>query len=92
MRVVLDANVIVSGLIWGGPPRDLLDLACQNIITPYTSAVLPDELAEVLSREKFAAHLAARNLTPNSIMRGNAALARSIAAQVIVRTCPCRPR
>jgi len=60
--------VVVSGLIWRGPPRHLRDLARQNIITPYTSAVLLDELAGVLSRKKFAAHLAARNLTPNSII------------------------
>jgi uncharacterized protein len=66
VRVVLDTNVIVSGLIWGRPPRHLLDLARQNTITLYTSAVLLDELAGVLSREKFAARLVARGLTPKA--------------------------
>ena len=42
----------------------------------------------MLSREKFAAHLAARNLTPNGIMCGYTALARTVAAPVIVRTVP----
>lgn len=88
MRVVLDTNVIVSGLIWGGPPRRLLDWARQNTITLYTSAVLLDELAEVLAREKFAVPLAAHGLTPNGIMRGYTALAQTVAAPLIPRTVP----
>jgi putative PIN family toxin of toxin-antitoxin system len=91
VRVVLDTNVIVSGLIWGGEPRHLLDFARQNTITPYTSAVLLDELADVLARDKFAARLATRNLTPNGIVRGYAALARVIAAPIIARTVPDDP-
>lgn len=88
MRVVLDTNVIVSGLLWGGPPRRLLDLARRNTIILYTSAVLLDELAEVLAREKFAVPLAAHGLTPGGIMRGYAALARTVAAPLIARTVP----
>ena len=38
--------------------------------------------------KKFAAHLAARGLTPNGIMRGYAAVARTVAASVIARTVP----
>lgn len=88
MRVVLDTNVIVSGLLWGGPPRRLLDLARQNAITPYTSAVLLDELGEVLAREKFAVPLVAHGLTPNGILRGYAALAQTIAPPPIARAVP----
>jgi putative PIN family toxin of toxin-antitoxin system len=88
MRAVLDTNVIVSGLVWGGPPRHLLDLARRGTLTLYTSAALLDELRDVLSREKFAARLAARNRTPNGIARGYVALARSVAAPTIPRTVP----
>lgn len=91
MRVVLDTNVIVSGLIWGGPPRHLLDLARQKTVTLYTSTALLDELAGVLSREKFAARLSARGLTPSGIMHGYAALAHTVAAPVIARTVPTDP-
>lgn len=88
MRVVLDTNVIVSGLLWGGPPRRWLDLARQNTIVLYTSAVLLAELAEVLAREKFAIPLVAHGLTPNGILRGYAALAQTVAAPLIARTVP----
>lgn len=88
LRTVLDTNVVVSGLIWGGPPRQLLDLARIGTISLYTSALLLDELADVLSREKFAPLLAARHLTPKEIIQGYAALARSIPTPAIPRTVP----
>ena len=88
MRVVLDTNVIVSGLIWGGVPRQLLDLARGNIITLYTSVVLLEELADVLSRDKFAKLLSSRELTANAIMQRYAMLARIINAPAITRTVP----
>lgn len=69
----------------------MLDFARQNIITLYTSPVLLDELDDVLSREKFVAHLAARHLTPHCITQGYAALAQSVDAPVIARTVPNDP-
>lgn len=83
MRVVLDTNVVVSGLLWGGPPRRLLELARQD-----TSAVLLDELADVLARAKFAVPLATHGITPDGILRGYAALAQTVAAPLIARTVP----
>ena len=88
MRVVLDTNIVVSGLLWGGPPRQLLELARRGTIALYTSAVLLDELADVLTREKFAVPLATHGITPNSILRGYAALAQTVAAPLIARTVP----
>lgn len=88
VRIVLDTNVIVSGLIWGGPPRQLLDLARVGAVSLYTSALLLDELADVLSREKFATLLAARNFTPAGIMQGYSAFAQSISTPAIPRTVP----
>lgn len=58
MRVVLDTNVVVSGLIWGGKPYQLLQAATDGDITLYTSPVLLDELREVLAREHLASRLA----------------------------------
>ena len=49
MRLVLDTNVVVSGLFWGGPPRRLLDLARDGRVVLFSSGVLLDELAGVLN-------------------------------------------
>lgn len=48
MRVVLDTNVLISAILFGGPPRELLQHAIQGRLQPVTSARLLDELEELL--------------------------------------------
>lgn len=59
MRAVADTNVVVSGLLWHGPPRQVLDAARNGVVSLFTSAELLAELEEVLSRESFASDSAA---------------------------------
>jgi putative PIN family toxin of toxin-antitoxin system len=47
MRVVADTNVVVSGLLWHGPSRQLLNAARQGTVELFTSGVLLAELDEV---------------------------------------------
>ena len=60
MRVVLDTNIVVSALVWGGMPFKLLQAATDGIIDLYTSPVLLTELREVLAREHLASRLIAQ--------------------------------
>jgi len=57
MRAVLDTNVVVSALIWGGIPFALLEAATDGRIDLITSPVLLAELAEVLNRPHLSAQL-----------------------------------
>jgi len=75
MRVVADTNTVISGLLWSGTPRRVLDAARAGTIELFTSAVLLAELEDVLSREKFAQRLALVGLTPRDLVLGYAALA-----------------
>jgi len=50
-RLVLDTNVVISGLVFGGPPRELLDLALTGAVEVVTSPALEDELERVLRRK-----------------------------------------
>ena len=88
MRLVLDTNVVVSGLIWGGPPRELLDLARRGRVVLFSSGVLLDELAKVLERGKFAAFLAARDVTPAFLMQRYGMLATLVKPARVARTVP----
>ncbi len=47
-RAVLDTNVLVSGLCFGGPPAQILRLALYAKIELCTSPVLIDEFQEVM--------------------------------------------
>jgi putative PIN family toxin of toxin-antitoxin system len=69
VRVVLDTNTLVSGIISsGGPPRRLLDGARTQAFESYSSAILLAELLDVLSRDKFARRLEVAGLTPQGIV------------------------
>ncbi len=62
MRLVLDTNLLVSGVIAAGLPRRLVDGAKAGEFELCTSEVLLAELLDVLSREKFAARLSQAGL------------------------------
>jgi uncharacterized protein len=69
VRVVLDTNTLVSGVISpGGPPRRLLNGARVQTFELCSSATLLAELLEVLSRGKFASRLTQAGLTPQGIV------------------------
>ena len=54
MRIVIDTNVLVSGLLWHGPPRNLWNHVLTAQAELFISQVLLDEFAEVVARPKFA--------------------------------------
>ncbi len=83
MRVVPDTNVVVSGLLWRGAPRRVLDAARDGIIELYTSLDLLEELEDVLSRDKFAKRLEAAGVTGRDLVNGYSALATVIESNKI---------
>ena len=85
MRVVADTNTIVSGLLWHGAPRQVLDAAREGTITLFTSAVLLDELEEVLARPRFAVRLERVRLQPKDLAQGFSALATMVKPSDIPR-------
>ena len=90
MRVVLDTNTVVSALLFGGRPRELLELARSGTLALYTSDVLLAELLDVLGRRKLAARLAAAipPATPVAVRQRYATLATSVSPSPIERTVP----
>jgi putative PIN family toxin of toxin-antitoxin system len=52
MKVVLDTNVIISGLLFGGNPEIILEAAQTNALSAYTSDFLLEEATRIL-RDKF---------------------------------------
>ncbi len=58
MRIVVDTNVIVSAMFWGGKPRTLVDAARAGRFEVFTSSEILAELVDVTSRPKFDAKLA----------------------------------
>lgn len=53
MRIVLDINVLISGLLWLGPSHTLLQLAEERKIDICLTCSILEELGHVLDRPKF---------------------------------------
>jgi putative PIN family toxin of toxin-antitoxin system len=75
MRVAPDTNVVVSGLLCQGPPRQILDAARAGRITLFTTSILLLELQDVLQRPRFARRLAQLSVSVGTLVTGYAALA-----------------
>jgi putative PIN family toxin of toxin-antitoxin system len=83
MRVAPDTNVVVSGLLWYGHPRRILDAARAGRVTLFTSAILLAELNDVLTRPKLARRLAQAGVDAATLVVGFAALAVLVRPAII---------
>jgi putative PIN family toxin of toxin-antitoxin system len=68
VRVIIDSNVVVSGLLWYGTPHTLIEHARAGTVTLISSPALLAELAEVIHRSKFQAILARTNTNPERML------------------------
>lgn len=78
MRIVADTNTVLSGLLWQGSPRRLLELARERKVSLCTSLMLLAELAEVIAREKFAERVRAAGLSAAELVQDYERLAEVI--------------
>ena len=53
MRVTVDTNVRLSGILFGGTPGEILQAASQRVFTLVLSRPIIEELSEVMKRPKF---------------------------------------
>ncbi len=61
-RVVLDTNVAISALFWGGPPRDIYDFIRSGQLAMLVSEDMEREFIRVLGYKKFG--LSANEIIP----------------------------
>ncbi len=52
-RIVLDTSVLISAVLFGGPPRDVLERVINGAVDCSLSFAILDETREVLRRPKF---------------------------------------
>lgn len=64
VRAVVDTNVVVSGLLWHGPPHVLMERVRGGVITLISSPGLLAEFEDVIRRRKLAAALVRARVDP----------------------------
>ena len=89
MRLVLDTNVVASGLLWaGGPPAKLIAAAQAGEVELTTSKTLLAELARILARKKFARAVTTSTLSIDDLVLGYAELTTIVTPAIITATSP----
>ena len=78
MKAVIDVNVWISGLLWGGPPNEVIQLIRGKKIVSYISAELELELVTTLHRQKLQPRIQQRQQTAE----GLAAIAKTLSERV----------
>ena len=68
VRAVVDTNVLLSGLLWHGPPHTLIEQVRAGTLTLVSSPALLGELTEIITREKFLTMLARSNTNPERML------------------------
>jgi len=53
VNIVCDTNVLISGVLFGGHAREILQLASRGVLTNFVSPEILREAERVLSRSKF---------------------------------------
>jgi uncharacterized protein len=86
VRLVLDTNTAISGLLWGGAPSQLIDDAQDQKIELISSLALLTELDDVITRRKFIKQLTKRDFTCSDISLGYRALVSIVIPAAITPT------
>ncbi len=86
MRLVLDTNTALSGLLWGGPPGRLIQAGQSGEIEIASSVALLTELRDVLGRPKFARRLTRQGFTGARVFADYVALVTIVAPALIAPT------
>jgi putative PIN family toxin of toxin-antitoxin system len=85
MRLLLDTNVVVAGLLWNGPPRRLIEFAIDGAaVELFSSPALLEELLQTLSYPKFAARLELTGASIQSLVENY----RDLVSLVVPKTVP----
>jgi len=51
VKIVIDTNIIISGIGFGGKPREILQLILDNGVKAVTSQILQAELEDVIAKK-----------------------------------------
>jgi uncharacterized protein len=86
VRLVLDTNTALSGLLWSGPPSELIAAAQSRSIELASSTPLLAELQSVLARDKFSGQLAKRGIAASEVFNGYATLVTVVVPAAIPPT------
>jgi len=91
MKLVVDTNVVVSGLLWLGNPGRILEAAALGRVTLYTSPALIAELTATLASPKLAVRVEHSGLSLEELLGRYLRVAIVVEPATVPRIVPDDP-
>lgn len=85
MRIVIDTNVLLSALLWGGTPRLIIEALRSESAQLFVSEALLAEFDSVLARPKFAVIIQKTRKSPAGLSAALRTLAVTIVAPPLAK-------
>lgn len=67
MKLVIDTNVAISGLLWGGPPNEILKMARAGRLRVLACDETAQEMKRTITYKKFRRRLAELNVSADDV-------------------------
>ncbi len=67
MKIIIDTNVAVSGLLWGGPPNQIMRWIRDRLLIAYGCKKTTEELNKTLNYVKLSKRFKELNITPEEV-------------------------
>lgn len=82
-RVVVDTNIFISGLLWGGTPGRVLQALIEGRAVLLTSDEILNELERKLNHPKFSLRVAIHGLSPKQVVNDIKNIAELVVPQPV---------
>ncbi len=68
MKLVVDTNVMISGLLWSGPPNRILKWTRDGLVVSIACELTIKELKRIIHYKQFAKRLSVLKITPPEVI------------------------
>ena len=68
MKLIVDTNVLISGLMWGGPPNRILKWARDGLVVLIACESTINELKRVIQYKRFDQRLSVLKISPLDVI------------------------
>ena len=85
LRIVLDTNIVISGLIWRGAPHQVVLALADDKLAAYTSYSMVSELTRKLLGSKLGRELIKRDISAQQLVMSYTALCEVVSPALLTQ-------
>lgn len=85
LRIVLDTNIVISGLIWRGTPHQVMLALANDKFTAHTSYAMVSELTRKLLGSKLGSELIKRDISAQQLLMSYTALCEVVSPSLLAQ-------